>query len=72
MLILNLTTTYSDHLPQVLLVPGFYQHKNVFKSNVFIRDRRTFNDDTFPSDYPKIARILYKDLKGILIFLFKY
>ena len=32
----NLTVTYSDHLPQVLLVPGFYWYKNVCKSNAFI------------------------------------
>ena len=37
----NLTTTYSDHLAQVLLVPGFYWYKNVRKSNVFIRDCKT-------------------------------
>ena len=47
----NLTTTYSDHLPQVLLVPGFYRYKNVHKSNVFIRDWKTFNNATFSADY---------------------
>ena len=47
----NLTTTYSDHLPQVLLVPGFYWYKNLCKSNVFIRDWKTFNNATFSADY---------------------
>ena len=47
----NLTTTYSDHLPQVVLVPGFYRHKNVRKSNLFIRDWKTFNNATFSTDY---------------------
>ena len=47
----NLTTTYSDHLPQVILVPGFYRYKNVHKSNVFIRDWKTFNNATFSADY---------------------
>ena len=47
----NLTTTYSDHLPQVLLVPGFYWCKNVRKSNVFIRDWKTFNNATFSANY---------------------
>ena len=47
----NLTTTYSDHLPQVLLVPGFYRYKSVHKSNVFIRDWKTFNNATFSADY---------------------
>ena len=47
----DLTKTYSDDLPQVLLVPGFYQHKNVHKSNVFIHDWKTFNNATFSADY---------------------
>ena len=47
----NLTTTYSDHLPQVLLVPGFYQYKSVHKSNAFICDSKTFNNATFSADY---------------------
>ena len=47
----NLTTTYSDHLPQVLLIPGFYWYKNVRKSNVFIRDWKTFNNATFSANY---------------------
>ena len=47
----NLTTTYSDHLPQVLLVPGFYRYRSVHKSNVFIRDWKTFNNATFSADY---------------------
>ena len=47
----NLTSTYSDHLPQVLLVPGFYRYRNVHKSNVFIRDWKTFNNATFSVDY---------------------
>ena len=47
----NLTTTYSDHLPQVLFVPGFYWYKNVCKSNVFICDWKTFNSAIFSADY---------------------
>ena len=47
----NLTSTYSDHLPQVLLVPGFYRYRSVHKSNVFIRDWKTFNNATFSADY---------------------
>ena len=47
----NLTTTYSDHLPQVLLVPGFYGCKNAHKSNLFIHDWNTFNIATFSADY---------------------
>ena len=58
----NLTTTYSDHLPQVLLVPGFYHYKNVRKSNVFICDWKTFNNATFSgdhkcTDWPKVMQI---------------
>ena len=47
----NITSTYSDHLPQVLLVPGFYQYRSVHKSNVFICDWKTFNNATFSADY---------------------
>ena len=47
----NLTTTYSDHLSQVLLVPGFYRYKNVCKSNAFIGDWKNFNNATFSADY---------------------
>ena len=47
----NLTTTYSDHLPKVLLVPGFYCYKNAHKSNLFIHDWKTFNIATFSADY---------------------
>ena len=47
----NLTTTYSNHLPQVVYVPGFYRYKNVRKSNLFIRDWKTFNNATFSTDY---------------------
>ena len=47
----NLTRTFSDHLPQALLVPGFYQYENVHKSNVFICDWKTFNNATFSADY---------------------
>ena len=32
----NLTTTYLDNLPKVLLVTGFYLNKNVCKSNMLI------------------------------------
>lgn len=34
----NLREIYSDHLPQILFVPGFYRFKNLPKSNVFICD----------------------------------
>ena len=47
----NLTTTKSDHLPQVLLVPGFYRCKSMHKSNVIIRGWKTFNNATFSADY---------------------
>ena len=45
------TKHYSDHLPQVLLVPGFYGYKNAHKSNLFIHDWKTFNIATFSADY---------------------
>ena len=58
----NLTATYSNHLPQTILVAGFYRYKNVHKSNVFIHDWKTFNNATFSADYkstdwPNIIRI---------------
>ena len=42
----NLKGTYSNHLPQTLLVHEFYWYKNVRKS-----DQKTFNNATFSADY---------------------
>ena len=47
----NLTTTYSDHLPQVLLVPGFHRYKNVQISNLFICNWITLNNASFSTNY---------------------
>ena len=47
----NLIRPYSDHLPQILLVPGFYWYKSVRKSSMIIRDWKTFNNATFSADY---------------------
>ena len=68
---IELTTTYSDHEPQVLLVPWFSPHKNVHKPNLFICDWKTFNNDTCSSDYKSTdwPKIIQKD-ERILIFLF--
>ena len=68
---IELTTTYSDHEPQLLLVPWFSPHKNVHKPNLFICDWKTFNNDTWSSDYKSTdwPKIIQKD-ERILIFLF--
>ena len=48
---LSLTTTCSDHPPELLLAPGFYRYKNVTKSNVLIQEWKTFNNDAFSADF---------------------
>ena len=52
----NLTSTYSDHLPQVLLVPGFYQYRSVHKSYAHFNNA-TFSADCKSKDWPTIMQI---------------
>ena len=62
---------YSDHLPQVILVPGFYRYKYVRNSYMFICDWKNFNYATFSADKNlQIGLILYKLIQLIQIFLF--
>ena len=58
-------------MPQVLVVPGFYQYKSVHESNAFICDWKTFNNATFSADYKsKDWPTFMQTDKRILIFLF--
>ena len=43
----NLTSTISDHLPQVLFIPFMFSNNTATKSNIFERSWTNFNQDEF-------------------------
>ena len=47
----NLTSTISDHLPQVLFIPSMFSHNPVTKSNIFERSWKNSNKAEFVMDY---------------------
>ena len=67
----NLTTTYSDHLPQVLLVPGFYWYKMyVNQTCSFVTGKPLIILHFLLIINLQIGLMFCKLIKGILIFLF--
>ena len=47
----NLTSTISDHLPQVLFIPCMFSDNPATKSNIFERSWKNFNQAEFIMDY---------------------
>ena len=47
----NLTSTISDHLPQVLFIPSMFSDNPATKSNIFERSWKNFNQAEFVMDY---------------------
>ena len=47
----NLTSTISDHLPQVLFIPSMFSDNPDKKSNIFERSWTNFNQAEFVMDY---------------------
>ena len=47
----NLTSTISDHLPQVLFIPSLFSDNPATKSNIFERSWKNFNQAEFVLDY---------------------
>ena len=47
----NLTSTISDHLPQVLFIPSMFSDSPDKKSNIFERSWTNFNQAEFVMDY---------------------
>ena len=47
----NLTSTISDHLPQVLFIPSMFSDNLDTKSNIFERSWTNFNQAEFVMDY---------------------
>ena len=43
----NLTSSFSDQLPQVFISPEFYNNGKNTQSNTFIHDWKNFNNDGF-------------------------
>ena len=47
----NLTSTISDHLPQVLFIPSVFSDNPATKSNIFERSWKNLNQAEFVMDY---------------------
>ena len=47
----NLTSTISDHLPQVLFIPSLFSDNPATKSNISERSWKNFNQAEFVLDY---------------------
>ena len=47
----NLTSTISDHLPQVSFIPSMFSDNPATKSNIFERSWENFNQAEFVIDY---------------------
>ena len=47
----NLTSTVSDHLPEVLFIPSMFSDNPATKSNIFERIWTNFNQTEFDMDY---------------------
>ena len=46
----NLTSTVSDHLPQVSFIPSMFSDNPAVKSNIFERSWKNFNQAEFVMD----------------------
>ena len=47
----NLTSTISDHLPQILFIPSMFSNTLATKFNIFERSWKNFNQAEFVMDY---------------------
>ena len=47
----NLTSTISDHLPQISFIPSMFPDNPTTKSNIFERSWKNFNQAEFVMDY---------------------
>ena len=47
----NLTSTVSDHLPEVLFIPSMFSDNSATKSNIFERIWTNFNQTEFVMEY---------------------
>ena len=50
----NVTSTFSDHLPQFIFLPDFFSKNPVTKSNILRRDWKKFESSKFISDFNQI------------------
>ena len=57
----NVTSTFSDHLPQFIFLPDFFSKIPVTKSNILRREWKKFESSKFISDFNQInwEQILY-------------
>ena len=59
----NVTSTFSDHLPQYIFLPDFFSKIPVTKSNILRRDWKKFESSKFISDFSQRnwEQILYNE-----------
>ena len=50
----NITSTFSDHLPQFIFLPDFFSTVPVTKSNILRRNWKIFESSKFISDFSQI------------------
>ena len=50
----NITSTFSDHLPQFIFLPDFFSKVPVTKSNILRRNWKKFESSKFISDFSQI------------------
>ena len=50
----NITSTFSDHLPQFIFLPDFFSKVPVTKSNILRRNWKKFECSKFISDFSQV------------------
>ena len=70
----NVTSTFSDHLPQFIFLPEFFSKIPVTKSNILRRDWKQFESSKFISDFNQInwEQILYNSENDVKFSMNEY
>ena len=70
----NVTSTFSDHLPQFIFLPDFFSKIPVTKSNILRRDWKNFESSKFISDFNQInwEEILCSEENDVTFSMNKY
>ena len=70
----NVTSTFSDHLPQFIFLPDFFSKNPITKSNILRLDLKNFESSKFISDFNQInwAQILCNEENDVNFSMNKY
>ena len=70
----NVTSTFSDHLPQFIFLPDFFSQIPVTKSNILRRDWKNFESSKFICDFNQInwEQILCSEENDVTFSINKY